>query len=213
VQRPRPSSEAGIELDGCLTGVAYCALDFFEVAGCEIVPLLQVDALAGRFAGSVGGDGVELAGEPSDKIGELALTPSDLLQLFDQAAALPVGLFEEPTEQEGETARAIARQGLRERRNCRQPLFRRNPPRCEAPNQIGNFAVGTPITQIVQWWATPIRRDCKLWHEPLLTRPIRILCPWRRRMHLYRSDERRNQRCDRQVVFAKHPLLGGAARH
>ena len=69
--------------------------------------LLQVSALGGGLDLGVGRDRLELAREPGDEVGELALAPPDLLQLFDEAGAFPVSFFEEPAKHESETARAV----------------------------------------------------------------------------------------------------------
>jgi hypothetical protein len=73
--------------------------------------LLQVAALGGGFALGVGRDRVEFGREPGDEIGQLMLAPPDLFQLFDEAGAFPIGLFEEPAKRESKAARAVIRHG------------------------------------------------------------------------------------------------------
>jgi len=123
-------------------------LDLLEVAGSEVMPLLQVDAPGGGFACGVGWDRLEFRRELSDEIGELVLAPADLFQLLDQGGALPIGLFEEPAEGESEAVRTIARQALREGRNLGQPFLGRDAPRGEALYQTRNLGIGLRIAAI-----------------------------------------------------------------
>ena len=76
--------------------------------------LLQVGALVGGLASGVGSDRVELGCEPGDEIRQLPLPSADLLQLFDEAGALPVGFIEEPVKHESKATRAISRHAPRE---------------------------------------------------------------------------------------------------
>src|SRR5439155_14993246 len=97
-----------------------------EIARGEVVALLQVDALFGSFTNGVGRDRSELVGEPPDELGKLALAPAHPGQLPDQLGALPVGLFENPTEDECQTAWTIGDGRLGKGLDLGQPGLRRD---------------------------------------------------------------------------------------
>src|SRR5258708_39957537 len=77
LQGPCPGAEAGVESDRRLAGIADRALDLFEIACREVVPLLQVPPLRGGFAGRVTRNRVELGCKLSDELGQLVLPPAD----------------------------------------------------------------------------------------------------------------------------------------
>jgi len=109
------------------------------------------------------------------------LAPPDLFQLFDEAGAFPIGLFEEPAKSESKAARAVIRHAPHKGGYLRQPLLRRDPPRREAPNQIGNRGVSAPVAEALQCRPAPICRRGQLRDQPLLAGPIRVFHPRRRR--------------------------------
>jgi hypothetical protein len=94
LQRSRPDAEPRIELYRDIARITDRALDLLEVAHCEVVALLQIEALLGGFAGNIGRNCRELVPEPGGEVSKLALPPAHLLQPFDQSGALPVSFFE-----------------------------------------------------------------------------------------------------------------------
>jgi len=166
--------------------------------------LLQVDALGGGFASRVGRDRGELGREPGDEIGQSPLASTNLFQLFDEAGAFPVGFFEEAAKYESKAARAIIRHSPHKGCDLRQSLLRRDPPRREAPDQIGNLGFGAPVAEALQGRTVPVRSCGEMGHQPLLARPIRVLGRRRRRVCIERSKKTGNQCNDREEMVADH---------
>ena len=72
------------------------------------MPLLNVGASRRSFATGLGRNGIEFSRKPTNELRELSLASANLLQLFDQPAALLIALIEEPNKNEPDPVLPIA---------------------------------------------------------------------------------------------------------
>jgi hypothetical protein len=123
-----------------------------------------------------------------DEISQLALVSADLFQPYDQRSTFSVGFLEKALEDEGQTMWTIVRGGSCEARYLGHSLFSRYPSRREASYEIGNLRIGVPVAKAFQLWASPVCGCGQLWHQPLLTGPVRILGPLWCRKNVLAAD-------------------------